>query len=445
MKILFVSLGCDKNLVDSEHMLKVLDDERYEFTDDPSEADVIVVNTCCFISDAMEESIDTLIDLGRYKSEGKCKALIAAGCLAQRYAAEIRDQIPEVDGIVGTTGFMSIAEAVKTCLDAHKYDGVGDSDYLPKSDGRVVTTGGHYAYLKIADGCDKYCTYCVIPYIRGRYRSVPIEELLSEAQTLVDGGVKELILVAQETTLYGTDLYGKKSLHKLIRELSKLEELKWIRILYAYPEEIYDELIEEIRNNPKVCHYIDMPIQHCNDEILKSMGRKTNKASIVEIINRLRAAVPDMAIRTTLICGFPGETDEQAKELVEFVREMRFDRLGAFTYSAQEGTKAAEMPCQIEQDIMQERYKTLMETQQEISLGKNRELIGRTLRVFIEGRLTDEKDVYVGRSYRDNVDVDGYVFVSSFTELFSGRFVDVEITGAKEYDLIGEVVYESTE
>lgn len=445
MKILFVSLGCDKNLVDSEHMLYLLGESDYEFTDMPEEADIIIVNTCCFISDAMEESIDTLIEMGQYKTIGKCRVLIACGCLAQRYADEIQKQIPEVDGIVGTSGFMSIIEAVETCLNKIGFKEIPDVNYLPRTKGRIVTTGGHYAYLKIAEGCDKYCAYCVIPYIRGKYRSVPMEDLISEAKKLVEGGVKELMLVAQETTLYGSDLYGEKSLHELIRKLSRLDGLEWIRLLYAYPEEIYPELIEEMRDNPKVCHYIDMPIQHCNDEILKRMGRKTDKASITDIIKKLRSEIPDIAIRTTLMCGFPGETKEQSDEMIKFASEMRFDRLGAFMFSPQEGTLACDMPEQVDEEEKQQRYDKLMASQQQISLDINQSMIGKVLRVFIEGRLADEEDVYVGRSYRDNVDVDGYVFVSCPLDLESGRFVDVVVTAAKEYDLIGEVVYESTE
>ncbi len=438
MKILFVSLGCDKNLVDSEHMLGMLTAAGYTLTDAEEEADVIIVNSCCFISDAMEESIQTLIDLGQLKTTGCLRSLVVTGCLAQRYANEIRQEIPEVDAIVGTNSYDEIVSVVEETLQGEKPTVTKPLTGLCSDVSRVVTTGGHFAYLKIAEGCNKLCTYCVIPSIRGAYRSVPMEQILSEARKLVEGGVRELILVAQETTLYGMDLYHKKALPELLRQLSEIPELEWIRLLYCYPEEITEELIQTMASNPKICHYIDMPIQHCNDEILKRMGRRTNKADLLQKIASLRQAMPDIALRTTLICGFPGETEETHEELLEFIDEIGFDRLGAFAYSPQEGTPAAEYPDQVEEETKQRWVDEVMSLQQEISAECNESYIGRTLQAFVEGKVADES-AYVGRTYRDAPDVDGYVFLSSDRELMSGDIVTVEITGAYEYDLIGEI------
>ena len=445
MKLLFVSLGCDKNRVDSERMLSLLAKDGFTLVDDEAEAEVIVVNTCCFIQDALEESIQTLIDLGRYKTEGSCKALLAAGCLAQRYADEIRRELPEVDGIVGTNGYDTIADAVRTALAGNHPQMLPELSGLPRTDGgRILTTGGHYAYLKIAEGCDKHCTYCVIPSIRGGYRSVPMEELVAEAQRLADMGVRELILVAQETTLYGTDLYGTKSLPQLLARLNAIDGIKWIRLLYCYPEEIDDALIDAIIENEKVCHYIDLPIQHCNDGILRRMGRLTDRRQIEHVIEKLRARIPDITLRTTLICGFPGENEDSHHELVEFVREQQFDRLGAFPYSQEEGTPAAEMSMQVDEALKQRWYEEIMQAQQAVSEAKNRKQIGNTMEVFIEGRVADEDGVYVGRTGRDAPDVDGYLFLESPYELMSGRFVQARVTDAREYDLIGELIDEST-
>ena len=445
MNLLFVSLGCDKNLVDSEHMLSLLAKDGFTLVEEESEADVIIVNTCCFIHDAMEESIQTLIDLGRYKTEGKCKVLLAAGCLAQRHADDIRRELPEVDGVIGTNGYDTIVKAVQTALSGKRPENLPGLSGLPQTgSGRILTTGGHYAYLKIAEGCDKHCTYCVIPSIRGNYRSLPMEELLAEARQLAADGVRELILVAQETTLYGTDLHGKKSLPRLLEELNAIDGIAWIRLLYCYPEEIDDALIDAILANDKVCHYIDMPIQHCNDEILRRMGRRTDKRQLEQVIDRLRERIPDIALRTTLICGFPGETDEAHQELVQFVRSQQFDRLGAFCYSQEEGTPAAAMPRQIDEEVKQQRYEAIMEAQQSVSAEKNRRRIGETETVFIEGRVADEDGVYVGRTYRDAPDVDGYLFLESPYDLMSGRFVRAIVTDAQEYDLIGELIDEST-
>ena len=440
MKILFLSLGCDKNLVDSEVMLGMLTSRGYEITDDENEADVIIINTCCFIHDAMEESIQNILDMAEYKKNGKAKALIVTGCLAQRYRQEILDEIPEVDEVLGTTAIDQIIRAVDQALEGKKEVILSDLNALPLPDARrAVSTGGHFAYLKIAEGCDKHCTYCIIPKLRGSYRSIPMEYLLKEAQELADQGVKELILVAQETTLYGKDIYGEKSLHRLVRELCRINGIQWIRILYCYPEEITDELIQVMKEEKKVCHYLDLPIQHANDQVLKRMGRRTTKQELIDIVHKLRKEIPDICLRTTLITGFPGETREQHEELMEFVDEMEFDRLGVFTYSPEEGTPAAEMPDQIDQEVKEERQAELMELQQEVAFDKAGEMKGREVLVMIEGKVADD-NAYVGRTYRDAPNVDGLIFINTEEELVSGDFVKVEVTGALDYDLIGGLV-----
>lgn len=440
MNILFVSLGCDKNLVDTEVMLGLLASRGHQMVDSEEIADVIVINTCCFIHDAKEESIQTILEMAEYKKAGSCKALIVTGCLAQRYKQEIIDEIEEVDAVLGTTSYDKIVEAIDEALAGHTSVEMTDIDALPLVESkRLVTTGGHFAYLKIAEGCDKHCTYCIIPKIRGNFRSVPIERLLKEAEDLVAQGVKEIILVAQETTLYGKDLYGEKSLHKLLRELCKISGLRWIRILYCYPEEITDELIQVIKEEDKICNYLDLPIQHASDGILKRMGRRTSKEQLVEIIGKLRKEIPDIAIRTTLITGFPGETQEQHEELMEFVDEMEFDRLGVFTYSPEEDTPAAVMSDQIPEDVKEDRQAELMELQQEIAFDLAEEMIGREVLVMIEGKVADE-NAYVGRTYKDAPNVDGLIFVESEEELMSGDFARVRITGALEYDLTGEII-----
>ena len=440
MNILFVSPGCDKNLVDTEVMLGLLASRGHQMVDSEEIVDVIVINTCCFIHDAKEESIQTILEMAEYKKAGSCKALIVTGCLAQRYKQEIIDEIEEVDAVLGTTSYDKIVEAIDEALAGHTSVEMTDIDALPLVESkRLVTTGGHFAYLKIAEGCDKHCTYCIIPKIRGNFRSVPIERLLKEAEDLVAQGVKEIILVAQETTLYGKDLYGEKSLHKLLRELCKISGLRWIRILYCYPEEITDELIQVIKEEDKICNYLDLPIQHASDGILKRMGRRTSKEQLVEIIGKLRKEIPDIAIRTTLITGFPGETQEQHEELMEFVDEMEFDRLGVFTYSPEEDTPAAVMPDQIPEDVKEDRQAELMELQQEIAFDLAEEMIGREVLVMIEGKVADE-NAYVGRTYKDAPNVDGLIFVESEEELMSGDFARVRITGALEYDLMGEII-----
>lgn len=440
MKILFISLGCDKNLVDSEEMLGLLNREHFEFTDDESEADVIVINTCCFVNDAKEESVNTILQMAEYRKSGSCKALIVTGCLAQRYKTEISDEIPEVDAILGTSSYDKIVDAVKSTICGEKYEKFNPLDELIVEESeRVVTTGGHYAYIKIAEGCNKCCTYCIIPKIRGRYRSVSEEDILKTAEKLVENGAKELILVAQETTLYGVDLYGRKMLPDLLKKICKIPGLIWVRILYCYPEEITDELIEVMKNEPKVCHYIDMPIQHASDKILKAMGRRTNRVELTERILKIRKEIPDIVLRTTLISGFPGETEEDHEEMLDFVDEMEFERLGVFAYSPEEDTAAAEMPDQIDEDIKIKRRNEIMELQQEIAFENAENMIGRDLLVMIEGKVVDE-NAYVGRTYMDCPNVDGNIFITTDEELITGDFVKVKVTGAAEYDLIGEII-----
>ncbi len=439
MKLLFISLGCDKNLVDSEVMLGELSKRGYSFTEDETEAEIIVINTCCFINDAKEESINTILEMAEYKNSGSCKALIVTGCLAQRYRQEIIDEIPEVDAVLGTTSFDHICEAVDEALKGQNLTKFDDLQKLVKSENhRILTTGGHYAHLKIAEGCDKHCTYCIIPKIRGTFRSVPMEQLVEEAKYLVSQGVKELILVAQETTLYGVDLYGEKTLHKLLRELCKIPGLYWIRIQYCYPEEIYEELIQTIAEEPKICHYLDLPIQHCNDTILKRMGRKTNKQQLMDKIAQLRAAIPDIALRTTLIAGFPGETPEAHEEMMQFVNDMEFDRLGCFAYSAEEDTPAATFSDQVDQELKEIWRDEIMELQSEVCADLAEEMIGKELYVMVEGKVADEP-AYIGRTYKDAPGVDGYIFIQTGEALMSGDFVKVKVTGAIDYDLIGEI------
>ena len=440
MKILFISLGCDKNLVDTEVMLGMLASRGYEMTNDEQEADIIVINTCCFIHDAKEESIQNILEMAEYKKNGSAKALIVTGCMAERYRQEILDEIPEVDEVLGTTAYDRILDAVDAALAGQHEVMTADLNALPLPETkRLVTTGGHFAYLKIAEGCDKHCTYCIIPKIRGNFRSVPMERLLKEAQDLAEQGVKELILVAQETTLYGKDLYGEKSLPKLLRELCKISGIRWIRILYCYPEEITDELSQVMKEEPKICHYLDLPIQHANDTILKRMGRRTSKQELIDIVQKLRKEIPDICLRTTLITGFPGETQEQHEEVMEFIDTLEFDRLGAFTYSPEEDTPAATFEDQIDEEVKEDRQADIMELQQEIAFNKAEDMIGREVLVMIEGKVADE-NAYVGRTYRDAPNVDGLIFINTDVELISGDFAKVKVTGALDYDLIGELM-----
>lgn len=446
MKLLCISLGCDKNLVDTEMMLGLLNQDGYTFTDDENEADVIVVNTCCFIGDAKEESVNTILDMARLKETGKCKALIVTGCLAQRYKQEIIDEIPEVDGILGTSTYDEISHVLKEVLSGKGHvQCFHGLDQLPETKAeRILTTGGHYAFLKIAEGCNKRCTYCIIPSLRGNYRSVPMERLVEEAESLASQGVRELILVAQETTLYGLDLYDRKALPELLKKLCAVSGIQWIRVQYCYPEEITDELIQTIKEEEKICHYLDLPIQHASDRILKRMGRRTTKKQLKEIVEKLRREIPDIAIRTTLITGFPGETEEDHEELMEFVDEMEFERLGVFAYSAEEDTPAASFPDQVAEEVKADRRDQIMKLQQEISLGHSQSMVGRTLEVMIEGKVVDE-NAYVGRTYMDGPNVDGLIFVQTGEELMSGDFLRVRVSLAMEYDLIGELEDEFTE
>ncbi len=444
MKILLVSLGCDKNLVDSEVMLGMLAEKGYTFTNDEAEAEIAVVNTCCFINDAKEESVNAILEMAELKKSGQLKALIVTGCLAQRYQKEIREEIEEVDAIIGTSAIDKIAETIEDAIAGESREHMLPLDgKLSGNRKRMVTTGGHYAYLKIAEGCDKCCTYCIIPAIRGEYRSVPMEELTAEAETLAAGGVKELILVAQETTLYGLDLYGEKKLPELLSRLCRIPGLYWIRILYCYPEEITDDLIRVIKQEEKICHYLDIPVQHGSDSVLKRMGRKTDSEQIRNMVKKLRENIPDICLRTTLITGFPGET-EKDHETLEFVDEMEFDRLGVFTYSPEEGTPASLMPDQVGEDVKEKRRDAIMELQQEIAYEAAAKMEGKSVDAMIEGKIADE-DAYVARTYKDAPNVDGYLFIHTDRQLMSGDFVKVRITGSYEYDLIGEICDEFTE
>lgn len=442
-KISFVSLGCDKNLIDSEIMLGLIDEEGYTITYDDSEADVIIINSCGFIMDANQEAIDKILEMADYKREGRCKALIVTGCMAQRYKDEIFDSLPEVDAVVGTGDFENIGVVIKRLLEGEKQvELVTDKEHLLNPDNsykRIITTTGGFSYLKIAEGCDNHCTYCTIPSLRGHYRSRTIESLVKEATILAEKGVRELILIAQDTSLYGQDLYGEKALPKLLRKLSEIEDIKWLRILYCYPENVTDELIDEMANNPKVLHYVDMPIQHSEDRILKLMGRRSTKDGLKKTINKMREKMPDMCIRTTLITGFPTETDEEFEAQCQFIKEVGFDRLGVFTYSAEEGTPAAKMSGQIDEEIKADRKDYILQLQRGISAEICEKYVGRTLEVIVEGKIDgDEDNIYCGRSYRDCYEIDGFVFFKSDEELIAGDFYNIKITEAGDYDLIGE-------
>ncbi|MCR5824754.1 MAG: 30S ribosomal protein S12 methylthiotransferase RimO [Lachnospiraceae bacterium] len=432
-KIMFISLGCDKNTVDTEFMLGLLRDRGYSLTNDEAEADVVVINSCAFIQDAQQESINAILEAAEYKKAGSLKKIVVAGCLAQRYKDSIKEEIPEVDAVVGTTAIDKICDAIE-----ESNDHIESPDRLPLPDTtRVVTTGGYYAYLKIAEGCDKHCSYCIIPFMRGKFRSIPMERLVKEAEFLAEGGAKELILVAQETTVYGTDLYGKKMLHELLKKLCKIDGLSWIRVMYCYPEEIYDELIDVMASEPKICHYLDLPIQHASDAVLKRMGRRTDRAALEKVIDKVRKKIPDVALRTSLISGFPGETEEDHQCLLDFVKKARFERLGDFTYSKEDGTPAATFKDQVPQRMKNKRRKEVMVLQQQISAEKGRSMQGKVLDVIIEGKLPED-NIWIGRSYMDAPGVDGYVFVTSEGNHLSGDIIKVKITGSKAYDLIGE-------
>ena len=446
-----VSLGCDKNLCDSEAMLGLLAKHNYNITNDEQEADAIIVNTCSFIKDAMEESVNTVLEMAKLKQQN-LKYLIVTGCMAQRFKDEIFDEIPEIDACLGTSSFDKILDVIE---ELKARDGIEDAEEISVYDdidrlatitesNKVITSGTFMGYLKIAEGCDKFCTYCVIPHIRGHYRSVPMEQLLKETEYMASQGIEELVLVAQETTCYGKDLYGEKRLHVLVRELAKIDGIKWIRLMYCYPEEIYDELIDCFKEEPKLLHYIDMPMQHSEDAILKRMGRRTDRASIETVIGKLREAAPDIAIRTSLIAGFPGETQEDHEALMAFLDEQELDRVGVFTYSREDGTPAATFENQIDEETAEQWRNEIMELQQEISLDKNETFVGKIMQVIIEGYSSDD-DVYVGWTYRDAPGVDGLVFVNCDYELMSGQIVDVRINEVGPYDMIGGIVDESAE
>ncbi len=446
MDICFISLGCNKNLVDSEMMVTSLRQSGYNIVYNADEADIIVVNTCCFIGDAKEESINTLLEMAAYKEEGKCRLLVAAGCLAQRYHEEIKKELPEVDIIIGTTAYEELAETIKAALNKTAsssevvIEKLKSINYLPEPyTDREAMNGGGYSYLKIAEGCNKCCTYCIIPKVRGSYRSIPVENLVKQAENLVANGIKEIILVAQETTLYGEDIYGQKSLPELLRKLSGIDGLEWIRILYCYPEEITDSLIEAVKELPKVCHYLDIPVQHGSDSVLKRMGRRTDSAQLISIIEKLRRNIPDIVLRTTIITGFPGETEEEFQELKEFVQKIKFDRLGVFTYSQEEDTPAAEMQGQVPEETKEARRNEIMEIQQQVVFEKNKLLAGKEMDVIVDGYLPEDS-VYICRTYMDAPDVDGYVFVETDWQLMSGDFIKVKITGSDGYDLAGDIV-----
>ena len=441
-KISFVSLGCDKNLIDSEIMLGLIDEDGYTITYDDSEADIIIINSCGFIMDANQEAIDKVLEMADYKKEGHCKALIVTGCMAQRYKDEIFEALPEVDAVVGTGDFESIGDVIKRLLEGEKQVKlVTNKEHLLNPDNsykRIITTTGGFSYLKIAEGCDNHCTYCTIPSLRGHYRSRTIDSLVKEAEILASKGVRELILIAQDTSLYGSDIYGKKSLPELLRKLSQIEDIKWLRILYCYPENITDELIDEMASNPKVLHYLDMPIQHSEDRILKLMGRRSTNAGLKKIIGKMREKMPDMCIRTTLITGFPSETQEEFKAQCDFIKEVKFDRLGVFTYSPEDGTPAARMDNQIDEEVKAERKDYLLQVQKGVSANICQQYVGKILEVIVEGKIEDDDNVYCGRSYRDCYEIDGFVFFKSEGELLAGDFYKIKITEAGDYDLIGE-------
>ena len=433
------TLGCDKNLVDAEEMMSILYENGHEFTDDPTQAEIIIVNTCCFIEDAKKESIDAIIEAGEYKSGGCLKSVIATGCMAQRYAKEIEEKLPEVDAIVGIGGREALINAINSASDKNVFVKTDNDMKSIHAGERILSGGTHSAHLRIADGCDKYCTYCIIPHIRGRFRSIPEDELIASAKSLCEKGVRELILVAQETTLYGTDIYGEKRLPKLLKKLCEIDDLRWIRIMYAYPEEIDEELIDTIASENKICNYIDMPIQHINDDVLKAMNRKTTGADIRRKIDLIKKKIPDIALRTTLLTGFPGETDEMFEELKAFVAEEHFARLGVFPYSKEEGTLAAKMKNQVPKRTREKRAKELMLIQRSSNRSFGKSKINTDLDVMIEGYIPED-NIYVGRTYADAPEIDGLVFVDSKRELMSGDFIKAHINNSSEYDLWGSEI-----
>lgn len=445
LKVFIESLGCSKNLVDSEVMMGLLSQYDFEITKDQYEADIIIVNTCGFIESAKQESIDMIVELGTLKTNGNCKVLVVAGCLAERYSKELVEELPEVDAVIGTGNYPEIIKVIHGALKGEKIIKSGNvnieiSEELP----RILSTPKFMGYLKIAEGCDNCCTYCIIPKLRGNYRSRKIEYIIEEAKEMAQRGIKEVILIAQDTSRYGIDLYKEYKLPELLKRLGQIEGIKWIRILYCYPDKISDELINAIAEEKKVCKYIDVPIQHCNDEILRRMNRKTNKEHILQVIQKLRNKIPNMHIRTSLIVGFPGETKEQFEELKRFVEEVKFDRLGVFTYSQEEDTPAAKLENQVDEEVKEQRRDEIMAIQKDVSFQKNMEKIGNVYDILIEEKI-EEEDVYVGRTAYDAPEVDGVVYVNSTKLLNIGDLVKVQITDTLEYDLLGEILYESCE
>lgn len=435
-KVGIISLGCDKNRIDTEIILAKLENS-YEITNNPEEADILIVNTCGFIESSKQESIDTIVDMGEYKKKHNCKILVATGCLTQRYGKELIELMPEIDILLGVNDYTDLIKHIdKFLVDKEKIVKCEYSNESINEGKRVITTDKHSAYIRIAEGCNNFCTYCIIPKIRGKFRSRKLENIVNEAKALSENGVEELILVAQDTTIYGEDLYGEKSLVKLIQELSKIDKLKWVRILYCYPEEINDELIEEMATNDKVCNYLDIPIQHISDNILKRMARKTNKETIVNTIKKLRNRMPDMVLRTSLIVGFPGETEEDFNELKEFVQEYKLDNLGVFTYSQEEGTPAATMENQVEENIKKKRQRELMIIQQDLCKCLNKEKINKVYEVLVD---KENDQYYVGRTKGMAPEIDGLVYIEKTTKINKGDFVKVKVNKALEYDLIGVV------
>ena len=444
MKAGFVSLGCSKNLVDTEMMLGILREHGIELTPEPAEADILIVNTCAFIESAKEESITTILNMAEYKESGRCRSLIVAGCLGQRYGQELLDDMPEADAIIGTGAWNRIMEAVEESLKGHRVVIAGEDKLLyDEHTPRITTTPAYTAYVKIAEGCNNRCAFCAIPYIRGAYRSRPIEDIRDEVVNLAARGVKEIILIAQDTTEYGRDLYGEPQLAKLLRTLCTVEGVHWIRTLYSYPTYFSDELIETIASEPKLVKYVDLPMQHAHDEVLRRMHRPDTQASMRALIEKLRTRIPGVTIRSTFIVGFPGETDAQYQTLRNFLEEMRLDKVGVFTYSREEGTPAYDMPNQVPEDVMQERYHDLMSLQCKISEELNHELEGRELEVLVEGRDEEQANIAVGRSYREAPDVDGQVYIEGDTDSRIGDLVRVRVLQGFTYDVVGERVEEA--
>lgn len=444
LKVGIVSLGCDKNRIDSEAMLGILKDD-YEIVSDENKADIIIINTCGFIDSAKQESIETILEMAKNKENGTCKSLIVTGCMAQRYKNELIKEMPEIDAVVGTGSYKDICDVIeKTVSKKVPFSLMNEINYKLSYEKRILTTPSHYAYIKIAEGCNNNCSYCIIPKLRGRFRSKEIEDIIKESKELVSQGVKEIILVAQDTTMYGIDIYGKKMLSHLLKEIEKIEGLRWIRVMYSYPEEITDEMIETIGNSKKICHYFDIPLQHISNKILKSMNRKTSKEKTIEIIKKIRSKISDAVIRTSIIVGYPGETDEDFKELESFIKEQELERVGIFTYSREEGTTACEMINQIDENIKEQRKDLLMRLQSKISYNNNKKLVGNFIDVIIDGVRGESE--YYGRSFGDAPEIDQQVFINKKNTLLNkGDIVRVKITKAFTYDLIGDVEYESGE